>query len=149
MLEGIAVRNTVRLERVQEETWDADHTRIVGARLLVSIHRLLTRSVQGHPGRLGHSPPGPQLNLHLLHGQVPSLPFLDPFLSHVSHRCHNPGRSGEVITSKYHCKLLREKQKDRSTCRVYELTLPSGAPGPEWAPSPVGRPLVTDGSTCC
>ncbi|KAF9654319.1 hypothetical protein BDM02DRAFT_3085840 [Thelephora ganbajun] len=26
--------------------------------------------------------------------------------------------------------------KERSTCRVYELTLPPGAPGPEWAPSP-------------
>ena len=39
----------------------------------------------------------------------------------------------------HHGKLFSRMQKERSTCRIYELTLPSGAPGPEWAPSPVSR----------
>lgn len=33
--------------------------------------------------------------------------------------------------------MLSRMQKERSTCKVYELTLPSGAPGPEWAPNSV------------
>lgn len=36
--------------------------------------------------------------------------------------------------------LLTRAQKARIACRVYELTLPSGAPGPEWTPNPVIHP---------
>lgn len=31
-------------------------------------------------------------------------------------------------------------QKERSACSVYELVLPSGAPGPQWVPSSVSYP---------
>jgi len=66
------------------------------------------------------------------------------FLSHIFHRCHNSCQSGEWrMTIGCHDKLLSGMQKERSTCRVYELTLPGGAPGPEWAPGPVSHTSFT------
>jgi hypothetical protein len=46
-------------------------------------------------------------------------------------------------------KALSGMQKERGTCRVYELTLPPGAPGPEWAPSPVSRPSFIVAPSSC
>ena len=48
-----------------------------------------------------------------------------------------------------HSKVFNGMQKERSTYRAYEFTLPSGAPGPEWAPSPVSRtPFIIASPSC-
>lgn len=84
MLESVAFRNAVYLERVQEETWDTNNPGIVSTRLSVSTRRFLIRNVQGRAGSLGHSPPRPQLDLYLLHGQVRFFLSFGPPLSHFT-----------------------------------------------------------------
>lgn len=46
MFEGVTVRTAVPLDRVQEEVGNPDNARIVGARPILSVYRLLIFNVQ-------------------------------------------------------------------------------------------------------